>query len=73
MGVVFANIFNARVIYYEIEIEGAPFVVPEARCGDSLVVAVSMEALDEEIIGELLRLWKPVDALAYLKVHPAIT
>ena len=63
MGVVFANIVNTKFIYYEIESEGVPFVEPEASCGDILVVAGIIEALGEEIIGDLSRLWKVVDAL----------
>ena len=70
---VFANISNSKVIYYETESDGAPFVAPEARHGESLVVAGSMEDLGEDIIGKISRLWKPVDALAYLEVHPTIT
>ena len=72
MGVVFANILNAKVIYYETEIDWAPFVAPEARRDESLVVAGSMEAIGEEIIGKLSRLPKPIDALAYLKLYPTV-
>ena len=72
MGVVFANIVNTKFIYYEIESEGVPFVEPEASCGDILVVAGIIEALGEEIIGDLSRLWKVVDAFAYLKLHPTV-
>ena len=69
---VFANISNSKVIYYETESDGAPFVAPEARHGESLVVAGSMEDLGEDIIGKISILRKTIDALAYIKVHPNV-
>ena len=46
-----SNIFYTKVIHYEAELDGTPFVAPEARGGFSLVVAFSKKAGSEEIIG----------------------
>ena len=66
----FTNIFNTKIIYYETESDGAPFVAPEARRGERLIVARSIEFLGEDIIGKLPRLRKTVYAFAYLEVYP---
>ena len=67
---VFSNIFNAKVIYYEIESDRAKFVDPEARHGESLLVAISTKALGKDIIGKLARLQKPLEYLFNIELHP---
>jgi hypothetical protein len=39
-----SNIFYTKVIHYEAELDGKPFVAPEARVGFGLVVAFSKKA-----------------------------
>ena len=73
MGVVFTNISNNKFIYDEIEIDGAPFVTPSAQNGDRLVVARSIEAFGEDIIGELAIFQKAVDVFACIEVYPPVT
>ena len=73
MGVVFTKVFKNKVIYDETEIDRAPFMVPESRGGERLVVARKIEALGEEVIGKLAGLRKAVDAFAYLEVYPPFT
>ena len=43
-GMLFANIFNAEVVYNESENDGAPFVAPETRGAFALVVAFLCKA-----------------------------
>jgi hypothetical protein len=46
-----SNIFCAKVINNEAELDGTPFVAPETRGGFCLIVAFSQKARSEEIIG----------------------
>ena len=73
MGVVFTNIFNTKAIYNEIESDRAPFVAPEARGGDCLVVTSSIYEIGKEVIGELARFHKAKEAFAYLEVYSPVT
>ena len=43
-GMLFANIFNAEVVYNESEHDGAPFVAPKTRGAFALVVAFLCKA-----------------------------
>ena len=70
---VFNNIFNNKVIFDDIESERAPFVAPDTKGGDRLVVAIRIEALHEDVIGDIYRLWKAVDTFSYLEVYPPFT
>ena len=55
-GVAFANILNAKVVIYEGECSGAPLVVPQARGGVGVVIALGVEAFSEEVIGKFASL-----------------
>ena len=44
------NTFNPKVIYDEAELDGAPFVAPEARGGISFIVPLGKEVRLEEIV-----------------------
>ncbi len=67
-----SNIFYTKVIHYEAELDGTPFVAPEARGGFSLVVAFSKKAGLEEIIGQNASLGKAIAALANFEVDPTV-
>jgi hypothetical protein len=54
-----SNIFDPKVIYDEAELDGVPFVAPEARSGISFVVAFGKKARLEEIVGQDAGLGKP--------------
>ena len=64
VGVFFADIFYAKVVNAEGEEDGAPIVLPEARCGRALMVAMFDELFFE--------LWEAVHALLDLDVDSAI-
>jgi len=70
--VFYSNIFYTKVIHYEAELDGTPFVVPEARGGFSLVVAFSKKAGSEEIVGQNASLGKAIAALANFEVDPTV-
>jgi len=67
-----SNIFYTKVIYYEAELDGTPFVAPEARGGFSLIVAFSKKAGSEEIIGQNASLGKAITASANFEVDPTV-
>jgi hypothetical protein len=71
--VFYPNILHPKVIYYETELDGPPFVVPEAWGGVGLVISLSKKAGSEEIVGENAGLGKVITALANLKVDPPVT
>jgi len=69
-----SNIFYTKVIHYKAELDGMPFVVPEARGGFSLVVAFSKKAGLEEIVGQNASLGgKAIAASANFEVDPTVT
>ena len=72
MGVLVTNILHIKVINDETENDRAPFVAPEAGGGKHLVVASRVDALDKEVIGNLSRLRKSVDAFAFIEVYPPV-
>jgi len=68
-----SNIFYTKVIHYEAELDGMPFVEPEARGGFSLVVvAFSKKVGLEEIVGHNAGLGKAIAASANFEVDPTI-
>ncbi len=71
--VFYPNILHPKVINYETELDGTPFVAPEARGGFGLAISLSKKAGFEEIVGKNAGLGKAITALANLKVNPPIT
>jgi hypothetical protein len=67
-----SNIFHTKVIYNEAELNGTPFVAPEARGGFSFVIAFSKKAGSEEIVGQNASLGKAIAASANFEVDPTI-
>jgi len=67
-----SSIFHTKVIYNEAELDGTPFVAPEARGGFSFVVAFSKKAGSEKIVGQNASLGKAIAALVNFKVDPTI-
>jgi hypothetical protein len=61
--VFYPNIFHPNVINYETELDGVPFVAPEAWGGFGLVIYLSKKARSEEIIGENAGLGKAIITL----------
>ena len=55
-GVAFTNVLDAKVVDNEGEYNGAPLVVPQARGGVGLVIALGVEAFSEEFIGKFASL-----------------
>ncbi len=68
-----SNIFYAKVINNEAELEGTPFVAPEAWRGGCFIESFSKEAGTKKIIGKDTSLGKPITALPNFKIDPAFT
>ena len=66
-----SNIFYAKVIDDEAELEGMPFVVPEAWRGGCFIESFSEEVGTKKIIGQDTSLGKLITALPNFKVDPA--
>jgi hypothetical protein len=71
--VFYPNIFHPKVINNETELDGMPFVAPEAWGGGNLVISLSKKGRLEEIVGKNASLGKAITALTNLKVDPPIT
>jgi hypothetical protein len=67
-----SNIFDAKVVHNEVELNGMPFVVPKYRCVVSFIVALREEVGSMKIIGKDARLRKIITALANFEVYPTI-
>jgi hypothetical protein len=70
--VFYPNILHPKVINYEAELDGLPFVVPEVWGGFGLVISFSKKVGSEEIIGKNAGLGQAITALANLKVDSPI-
>ena len=66
-----SNIFYAKVVDNEAELEGTPFVAPEARHGGCFIDSFSEEVGTKKIIGKDTSLGKPITALPNFKIDPA--
>jgi hypothetical protein len=68
----YPNILHPKIINYETELDGTPFVAPEAWGGFGLVISLSKKVGSEEIIGKNAGLGKAITVLANLKVDPPV-
>ncbi len=66
------NIFDPKVIYDEAELNGAPFVAPEAWGRINFIVPLGKEARSEEIVSQDAGLGKAIAALSNFKVDPTV-
>jgi hypothetical protein len=66
------NILYPKVINNETELDGTPFVAPEARGGFRFVISFSKKAGSEEIVGKNAGLGKATTALANFEVNPTV-
>jgi hypothetical protein len=71
--VFYPNILHPKVINYETELNGMPFVTPEAWGEFGLVISLSKKVGSEEIVGKNAGLGKAITALENLEVDPPIT
>ncbi len=69
----YPNILHPKVINYEAEFDGTPFVVPEAWGGFGLAISFGKKVGSEEIFGKNANLGQAITALANLEVNPPIT
>jgi hypothetical protein len=67
------NILHPKVINNETELDGTPFVAPEAWGGFGFVISLSKKAGSEKIVGKNASLGKAITALANFEVNPTTT
>jgi hypothetical protein len=67
------NILHPKVINVETELDGMPFVAPEAWGGFGFVISFSKKAGSEDIVGKNAGLGRAIIALANFEVNPTIT
>jgi hypothetical protein len=70
--VFYPNILHPKIINYETDLDGTPFMAPEAWGGVGLVISLSKKAGLEVIVGKDAGLGKAITALANFEVDPAI-
>ena len=66
------DILYAKTVDDQYELDGAPYVSPEARCGSSFVVPRHSESLAEEVVGKPSVMGKSICAADDGEVHPAV-
>jgi hypothetical protein len=71
--VFYPNILHPKVINYDTELDGTPFVAPEAWGGVGLAISLSKKVGSKEIVGKDAGLGKAITALLNLKVDPPVT
>ncbi len=67
-----SHIFHTKVIYNEAELDGTPFVAPEARGGFSFIIAFGKKAGSEEVVGQNAGLGRAIAASANFEVDPTV-
>jgi len=67
-----SNIFYSKVINNEAELDGTPFVAPEARGGFHLIVTFNKKAGSEKIIGQDAGLGQTIATLANFEVPASL-
>jgi hypothetical protein len=67
------NILYPKIVNNETELDGTPFMAPEAWGGFGFVISFSKQAGSEEIIGKNASLGKAITALANFEVNPTVT
>ena len=70
MGMLFVNIFDSKVVHYETESDWSPFMAPEARGGELVILSCSVDAFCEYIIGKLSILGKTIDNFPNFEIYP---
>jgi hypothetical protein len=71
--VFYPNIVHPTFINYEAELDGMPFVAPEAWDGFGLVISFCKKAGLEKIVGKNASLGQAITALANLEVDAPVT
>jgi hypothetical protein len=66
------NLLDGKVVDNKCRHDGAPFVAPEPRGGDCLVVAKFSKAISEELVGKDACLGETVHSTAHFKVDPGV-
>ncbi len=66
------NVLDGKVIDNECQHDGAPFVVPEPRGGDCLVVVEFGEEFSEEFVGKDACLGETIHAMVHFEVDPGV-
>ena len=69
---LFSNIFDPKLIDYQAEHDGVPFVAPYVRGSGGFVAALIFQECADLVVGEAYRLREYVNALADIEVYPAI-
>ena len=68
VGMLFANVFDAKVINDKAEADWVPLVAPKARSVSYGGVTIVAQEVDELLFGEYARLWKAIHATAYFSI-----
>ena len=72
VGMLAADVFDAKIVNDQDKLDGAPYMSPEARCGSRFVVPRHSELLAEEVVGEPSGLGQSICASDDGEVHPAV-
>ena len=72
VGILAPDVFDAKIVDNQEKLDGAPYVLPEARCGSRFVVPCRSESLAEKVVGKPSGLGKSIGASDDGEVHPAV-
>ena len=68
VGMLFANVFDAKVIDNKAEADWVPLVAPKARTVSYGGVTIVAQEIDELLFGKYARLWKAIHAMVYFSI-----
>ena len=66
------NLLDAEIFNNESEHDGSPLVLPEARSGGALVVAINVEEFPKELVGKDSRPEKSINSATNSRVEPSV-
>ena len=72
VGMLAADVFDAKIVDDQEKLDGEPYVSPEARCGSRFVLPRLSESLAEEVVGDPSGLGQSIGASDDGEVHPDV-
>jgi len=69
---LFANVFDTKVINNENELDRTPFVLPQSRRCGAFIIASLFKSPAEEVVGQFSTLWQAIASSYNFIVYPSI-
>ena len=72
VGMLFANVFDAKVVDTGGEADGTQFLYPKPWCDLALLVAVLVQSFFEELLGNKSCMWQSIHSAPAFNVYVSV-